>query len=100
MGNDCSQCKRVEVKTLLAQLYLWKLCPSNLFFFFFELVIPLSELLKRLVSLTASRTMGFLLCAFTNSVLSFQLAYCVVQFMEKDATVTEYVRFLQCLINA
>lgn len=24
--------------------------------------------------------------------LSLQLAYCVVQFMEKDATVTEYVR--------
>lgn len=39
-------------------------------------------------------------CAFTNCVLSFQLAYCVVQFMEKDATVTEYVRLLQCLINA
>lgn len=37
------------------------------------------------------------LWVFTNDVLSFQLAYCVVQFMEKDATVTEYVRFLQCL---
>ena len=24
--------------------------------------------------------------------VSLQLAYCVVQFMEKDATVTEYVR--------
>lgn len=55
-------------------------------------------------TLTASRTVGFFFvclcsCAFTNYVLSFQLAYCVVQFMEKDATVTEYVRVLQCLIN-
>lgn len=32
-------------------------------------------------------------CVLTMSPLSLQLAYCVVQFMEKDATVTEYVRF-------
>lgn len=33
-----------------------------------------------------------LVCVLTVSPLSLQLAYCVVQFMEKDATVTEYVR--------
>lgn len=33
-------------------------------------------------------------CVLTVSTLSLQLAYCVVQFMEKDATVTEYVRLI------
>lgn len=32
-GNDSSLCKRVEVKTLLAHVSPWTLCPSNLFFF-------------------------------------------------------------------
>lgn len=36
-------------------------------------------------------------CVLTVSPLSLQLAYCVVQFMEKDATVTEYVRLFYYL---
>lgn len=36
-----------------------------------------------------------LLCSFwkKNNFLYFQLAYCVVQFLEKDSSLTEPVRF-------
>lgn len=90
-------------KTLLAHVSPWKRCPSKLFVVGVD-CDPTGQIAESPRFLDSFRGLGIPVlcvcsCAFTNYLLCFQLAYCVVQFMEKDATVTEYVRFLQCLIN-
>uniref|UniRef100_A0A7N6BRM8 Serine/threonine protein phosphatase 2A regulatory subunit n=1 Tax=Anabas testudineus TaxID=64144 RepID=A0A7N6BRM8_ANATE len=78
---------RVYGKLLGLRAYIRKQI-NNIFLRFiyetehFNGVAELLEILGRYVHI---------MCVLTVSPLSLQLAYCVVQFMEKDATVTEYI---------